>query len=596
VEKLRRILGTIGTAMKRLTVTQKLLVGSVSVILLMTLFLVSQYAGRSQFKALMPGQTVDAQQNAARLLATSQIKYTMSSTGEVQVSPDEHDRAMAVVAQSGQGPANIEAIFDNLYKNQNWINTKEQNRQLYTIARNNWLAAVIGKFSGVRSAQVHVDAPEQVGFGAPQRAAKASVTIFSASGRGIAQETVDAAARFVAGSVAGLEVDRVEVIDGSLGRPRQVTNEREPAMANARDAARQIEKEWKEKIAGLLPGIDGLAVEVTAVVDAARTKAEVTTTLPIGQGSLSAPMSEETTNSSEAAPATTVEPGVRANTGADLTASGAGRGPRSSHSTEKTDYKILPGTRSERIDDPGGRVRSLAATVALPRGFLAALISKDKAAAASANPQGAGAAATPKDQPPPVPTEAEIQARFASEKASIEALLKPHFRMDVAKGEVVQGEVVVALMSGEGGGYVGGGGGGSGGGGGAGGGSPAGGGGGAGGGAIGTIWAMGGGMIDKVILGALAMVALGMMLMMARKAGRQVEIPTAEEMVGMPPPLETESDLVGEADESETAMAGIEVGEDEIKVTKMREQVGELVKSQPDLAAKVLNRWVAVEQ
>ncbi len=585
MEQLRRILGTIGASLSKLTATQKLLVASVAVILLMTLFLVSQYAGRAQYRALMPGQTPEAQQSAARLLATSQIKYTMSTAGEVQVAPDEHDRAMAVVAQSGQGPANIEGIFDNLYKAQNWINSKEQNRQIYVLARNNWLAAVIGKFNGVRSAQVHVDAPEQVGFGAPQRAPKASITMFSANGRGIAQETVDAAARFVAGSVAGLEVDRVEVIDGSLGRPRQVTNEREPAITSAREAARAIEKQWKDKIAGLLPGIDGLAVEVTAVVDAARTKSEVNTNLPLNQGSLSIPKTEETTNSSESAPPTGVDSGVRANTGADLSGN-ASKAPKSTQSTSKTENTNAIGTKVEHIDDPGGRVRSLAATVAIPRAFIASLISKDKAAA---TPASTTAPAAQKDQQPPPPTEAEIQARFAAEKSSIEALLKPHLKLDVAKGEVIQGEVVVALMSGEGGGYASTGGLG-GGGGGAGSGPPS------GGGALGTIWAMGGGVIDKVILGALALVALGMMLMMAKKAGRQIEIPTAEEMVGLPPPLETDSDLVGEADESETAMAGIEVGEDEIKLTKMREQVAELVKSQPDVAAKVLNRWVAVEQ
>jgi flagellar biosynthesis/type III secretory pathway M-ring protein FliF/YscJ len=587
MEQLRRILGTITSALSRLTVSQRLLVGSVAVILLMTLFLVTQYAGKSQYKVLMPGQSVEVQQQAARILATSQIKYTMSSTGELEVAPDEHDRAMAAVAQSGQGPANTELIFDNLVKTQNWFNSKEQNRQIYNLMRNNWLAGVISKFNGVRSAQVHVDAPEQVGFGAPQRAPKASITMFSSSGRAIAQETVDAAARFVSGSVSGLEVDRVEVIDGTLGRPRAVTNEREPAQTSARETARQIEKDWKQKIVNLLPGIDGLAVEVTAVVDAARVKAETSTNLPMGNGSFSTPKSEETTNSSELSSSQGVEPGVRANVGADLAASGASKGPRTQSTTEKVVYDVAIGTRTEHTDDPGGRVKSLAATVALPRAFIAAMIAKDRPApASSANAGGTGAAAQKEPAPP---SESEIQARFASEKASIESLLRPHFKMESAKGEVVQGDVVVALMSGDAGGMGSGGGGGS---------TPGtgGGSGGSPGGALGTVWAMGGGMIDKVVLGALAVVALAMMLMMARKAGRQVELPTPEELVGMPPTLETDSDLVGEADESETAMTGIEVGEDEIKLTKMREQVGELVKSQPDMAARVIHRWVSVEQ
>ena len=85
-----------------------------------------------------------------------------------------------------------------------------------------------------------------------------------------------------------------------------------------------------------------------------------------------------------------------------------------------------------------------------------------------------------------------------------------------------------------------------------------------------------------------------MMVLMVRKAGKRVEMPTAEELVGLPPTLEAKSDVVGEADESETAMAGIEVGEEEIKSTKMRESVSEFIKQSPEAASKLLNRWITV--
>ena len=89
--------------------------------------------------------------------------------------------------------------------------------------------------------------------------------------------------------------------------------------------------------------------------------------------------------------------------------------------------------------------------------------------------------------------------------------------------------------------------------------------------------------------------ALGMMALMVKRAGKRVDMPTPEELVGLPPALETKTDLVGEADETETAMAGIEVGEEEIKASKMRESVSEFIKQNPDAASKLLNRWVAVE-
>jgi hypothetical protein len=100
------------------------------------------------------------------------------------------------------------------------------------------------------------------------------------------------------------------------------------------------------------------------------------------------------------------------------------------------------------------------------------------------------------------------------------------------------------------------------------------------------------GVLDKGVLAALAVAALAMMVLMVRKAGRKGELPTAEEIVGIPPALETQSDVVGEADESETAMEGFEVGDDQVKTQKLLEQVTELVKQNPEGGASLLNRWI----
>lgn len=579
MDQLRRLLSMIGVWLGRLTASQKLLIGSVCVILLMTLFVVSQYAGRPERRALMPGQPAEVQRRAATVLAASNITHAVDAQGQVMVGVDDQHRAMAVVMESGQVGVDGRQIFEALVQSQSWMNSKEQNRQLHSALRNQWLAGVIGKFRGVRSAQVLVDAPEQVGFGSPARAPKASVTLFSASGQAVPQETVDAAARFVAGSVAGLELSRVEVIDGTLGRPRTVSDQRELTEGSARETARTIERDWKQKIHNLLPGIEGVAVEVTAVVDGSRSRAQVSSQLPVGQGTVTTPRREQTTSKVQAEQSSAAEPGLRSNVGSDVSQSASGRGQRMTETTEETEFDVAFGMRTEHIETPSGRLKSLAATVGVPRAFIAAMIARERAAAGGAGGAAAGQAAeTP-------PTEEEIQQRFAAERSAIESLLRPHFRVETARGEVVQGEVVVGLISGAaaGAGFGGGTGGGGGGGGGL-------------GGSLGTVWALGGGVIDKVVLGALAVVALGMMLMMARKTGRQVAIPTAEELVGQPPPLETTSDVVGEADESETAMAGIELGEEEIKVGKMREQVSELIQAQPETAAKVLNRWVSPEE
>jgi flagellar biosynthesis/type III secretory pathway M-ring protein FliF/YscJ len=111
----------------------------------------------------------------------------------------------------------------------------------------------------------------------------------------------------------------------------------------------------------------------------------------------------------------------------------------------------------------------------------------------------------------------------------------------------------------------------------------------------GGFLAMGGGLIEKGLLGLLAAVALGLMFMMTRRTSKKVELPTAEEIVGLPPTLESKSDLIGEAEEGDSPLAGIELDESEVAAQKMLDQVKDLAKTNPDSAANMIKRWVAVE-
>src|SRR5207237_7063194 len=129
-----------------------------------------------------PGQSTEDQQRAVAFLTAQGYKATRDDSGMAVVPVSQQTQAQAALAQANQQPANSELIFDNIVKTQNWINSKEQNRQIYKVMRDKWLSGVIGKFRGVASAQVFIDAPEQTGFGAAARPAKASVTLFAAPG------------------------------------------------------------------------------------------------------------------------------------------------------------------------------------------------------------------------------------------------------------------------------------------------------------------------------------------------------------------------------------------------------------------------------
>jgi hypothetical protein len=105
-----------------------------------------------------------------------------------------------------------------------------------------------------------------------------------------------------------------------------------------------------------------------------------------------------------------------------------------------------------------------------------------------------------------------------------------------------------------------------------------------------------GNLIETALVGLLALVAVVMMFMMVRRSSKSVELPSAEELVGIPPQLDTLGDLVGEAGEGENAMAGIELDDSVMQLQQLREQVAELIGADPQAAAQLVGRWAEVEE
>jgi flagellar biosynthesis/type III secretory pathway M-ring protein FliF/YscJ len=399
------------------------------------------------------------------------------------------------------------------------------------------------------------------------------VTGISDGGRSLDQKSVDAIAGFVSGSVSGLTAESVRVIDGSTNQQRKATNADDLIPMTYLQQVTVVEGQTREKLIGLLSYIPSVVVAVTAQVDVTRAKITENRVLPKGDGSEQILRSEKTNEHLETGDAGSAEPGIRANQAADINRGGAA-GSRLNTNESTTEFEGEFGHRMTETFDPRGMTTGLAVSVNVPRGYVARLVEQSKAAAAPA-PGG--------DKPAP-PTDAEVEDLFAKKVApAIEASIRPHVAMMTLSGKDAPPRlddlIKVSLIpvddapagTAQGPGLL----------------SPTGG--------LGIV--LGGGRImDTVILGALALAAVGMMLSMVRKAGRKVDLPTPEELVGIPPALKSAGDLVGEADEGDTAMAGIEVGDDQLQTSKILEQVGKLVDESPADAAKLINRWVVVEE
>ncbi len=593
MDKLRRILATISKNLGQLNATQKLLVGSLVVIIAMSMFVVAQYSGASQMREVAPSVPAAEQERIKKTLSEKNIPF--SERGGVVVVPVEMvDKARAAVVQSGSAPADTALLFRNIIQSQSWQMSRQQNEQLYNVALQNELSAVISNFTGIERATVIIDAPDRTGLGKAVLLPTASAMVFTKNGATLTQESVDGIAQLIAGSKAGMRVQDVRVIDGAHGgRQRKPTSDGDSMPSLYLDQAARVETMMQAKLAEQFSYIAGAIITVTAKVDVTRQKAVTTSHLEKGAGTIALlKKTNETSNTSnQAAPGS--EPGLGSNTTADITKTNGKAGSSTNQSSEDRDMENHVGTRVEEQIDPKGMPTMLAVSMNVPRSYVVGLI---KQAAPGAGANAAAPGAVPSATPAVEPTDADIQKRFNDEiKPAIQSMILPHVlamsadvrtAADVAGlAKVLAGNIAVSLIpfdvvasgvvgapgiSGRSGAGAGG--------------------------ATGSILALGGGIIDKAILGMLALAAVGMMFLMVRKASQKPAMPTAEELVGLPPALETKTDMIGEADESDSPLAGIEVNEHDVAANKMLEQVGDLVKRSPEDAAKLLNRWVTVEQ
>jgi len=567
MEQLQKVLQRARTQLGGMTASQKLLLGSLAVIAAMSLVLVSRYASRPSFETLSFG---GGEAEVLQVLKRSGIEARMEE-GELVVPVGARPAALATLADQGALPDDTTILFNNLLTKQDWRNSREQNRQQFVFALQNELGRVISRFNGVKQATVMIDAPEPEGLGRAAREATASATVWSSTGAPLRQETVDAVAHLVAGARAGLSVENVRVIDGGTGSQRRATDENRMQSTSYLEHASMVEEETRTKLESLLNYISGVTVAVTAQVDVTRVSSQTKRHLPLNDGTVSLLRTGNEMSVTETGGRSGgAEPGVRSMVGADINFAGGAAGSSMEQTEGREEFDNAIGTEVSELVDPRGMPTFLAASVNVPESYIEGMLRREAAAGAEAEGEVEGDAVSRDD----------VRARFEEFRDEVEQSVRPHLKTRDATGGLVEGEVRVALvpslpgpaLAAPGGGLLG---------------------------MLtgpnGTGGILGGRPVDTLLLAALTAVSLGMMVMMVKKGSRKIDLPSPDELVGIPPALEDHSELVGEADEGEGALTGIEVSEEDMNRSKALGQVAEFVRADPPKAALLLGRWMSID-
>ncbi|UCD76363.1 MAG: hypothetical protein JSV91_05445 [Phycisphaerales bacterium] len=548
---------TIKERLSALSLTARLLIGALMTILVMMLVIVGLVAGRSAMSPL-PVSTLSTE-------ARTQLVSYMNGRGiaweerggDLFVAADQKYNVLGELADS-QLIDGGQLDFTKLVENDDPFTDKASKRRNFLIAKNNELARIISRMRDISRASVIISEPERLhGPGSLHVESTASVQIDTTSGEP-SQNSIDAVANLVAGAHAGLKLENVKVV--ANGRLCEVRTE--DRLTGRRYLEQKIETERlaKKAIRGAVGYIPGVLIEVNAQVDTRRIHE---TGFDVDDPKIG-PLESSSRTVERTNQVTAGEAGVRANLPADVPGAG-GRDSRDSEerTAEKT-VPVFPGGTKEIIN-PTGYALQINASVGVPESYLAGLYGNRH----------------PDDTAEPDQTAldelmVEEEARIRS---AVNELIDTGAIPDAVEGTVsvyAFPDFAVPALGGFGGGVVGG--------------SEA----------DGTGFGgqlVFGDLIKGVGLGFLVLVSLAMMFMMVRKASVRPELPTAEELVGVPPALaETDSDVVGEASEADAVLEGVEIDEDALRRGQMLDQINDTAINQPDQMAALLKRWIRVEE
>ncbi|MAE66726.1 MAG: hypothetical protein CMJ18_20860 [Phycisphaeraceae bacterium] len=528
----------------------KWLIGVSLICMIALLLLVLTFAG-SPSEVPIEGFASNRPGEVEMRLRTAGVKVRLRD-GQIMVPSDQRWLALQILASSDLMSDTAFKTFDKLIEGSLW----QSNRQFAVKekwARQEVLAQIIATFSGVRSANVVLDIPDGVGFGRSHVRPSASVNVIMDGSRRVDRRMVEAIAGLVSSAVASMKIQDVVVIDANEARQFTVKEMGEFGPEDALAAVQESEQYHQGKISEHLHYIRGVIVTVNVQIE------------PVGAKTVSA-YEYESTETLKSQDSTTKErrnqrqdgePGTRSNVGANIASTG-GDLDLETEETERTEYDGKPMVQQSQTRMVGQTTKKINVSISVPSSFIQRSFDVSKGGAADA-------AGGDVQNAPPAPDGAFVKAELAKIEQGIQPIIDTlDHKGDVNVGVFNDGpmrEALAAQLAG-----------------------PAG------------FVARFGDWVRPAGLGLLVLTAVGLMLTMVRKATHNPSLPTAQELAGVPPILPDDEDLIGEAEESEAAMPGLELDEESVRARQVAEQISELIKEKPEEAAILVGKWVEVEE
>jgi flagellar M-ring protein FliF len=573
MEQLRQYFARIQAQLKGLTVSQRLLIGLLVVVMIGTIFLTVTLSAKPEMVVLIPQAMTPEEINRAEMYLKGKYEYQVS--GDKIMVPAEKAYAIRGELFAAQAlPKDTTVAFAKLVEANNPFVTDATSARQWNYATQETLTRMLRYFPYVEDGTVIISRGERGGISRDAVPSSASVTVKVRNNEGLTANQVVAIVDMIRGAVPGLKREDVHVTDGQ--RVYHAPSSDTPMPSDLLAYKKAIEDELTRKLYTMFGDVLNVKIAVNVVPDlSTRKMAEVQYDPKVIKGT-SRETTKETTMS-EGTPASS-EPGVKPNVGLSADSNGNGHRTSSTTSDSTTENMLRFNEKTTNtIAPPGTEIKDLTASISYPRSYFVAIFRR--------------MAHDPKIDPEdntPLPNQAaganvtfqtivkeEIDKLKARAKSTIGAKRDDQVQVDWFDDTIAlrPQEVVVAKTFGAG--------------------------------TVGGYLAQ---HAKQAVLAVLALGVLGFMLMMVRRAvpgaaGAEVDASVffggaagggggKGKRKGDAGHMDVTEDVFGEAGEGEAVLTGIELDDDTLQSRKMVDEVSNMIKENPENAAALVKRWM----
>lgn len=362
MERLRQLWDHISAQLSVLNVSQRMAIGLCVALVVVSFLWLMQWSTTPAMVPLVNRDFAFEDLDAAELvLRTNGIAFETRGMRILVPAAERYNAQRLLVTQDALPEG---SLFDmeSVVSDANPFQSPEARQYAQNYAKGNELAKIIATSPYVTHAAVLINPLTKRRLGGFTDVPTASVTVSMRSGKEMDPAMVEGFAKLVAGAVAGLKPYNVSIIDGRTMRSFSLPHPDDAAGFDVFTMIRRREEHYRNKILNKLADIPGLQVGVTVQLDTSKSVIQNITHDP---PTLKMEQTDATDQSSGNQP---TEPGVSANLGQAIT---AGR-PGQKNTTEKTisDYFEPKLTKTETIEKMPFATSKVTATVGIPRSFV----------------------------------------------------------------------------------------------------------------------------------------------------------------------------------------------------------------------------------